>query len=100
MIKGLRKVAGVPLEIGEDPIPIFASYERETRPKELVEIHRFLCRLRSARNRDERRLLPVVRQGWEAAADHHSKRIEKREELLLMCLGQIEEAFDHVLGLR
>ena len=43
--------------------------------------------------------LPVVRQGWEAAADHHSKRIEKREELLLLCLGQIEEALRHVLGL-
>ena len=48
---------------------------------------------------DERRLLPVVRQGWEAAADHHSKRIEKREELLLLCLSQIEEALRHVLGL-
>ena len=31
--------------------------------------------------------------------DHHSKRIEKREELLLLCLSQIEEAFRHVLGL-
>ena len=31
--------------------------------------------------------------------DHHSKRIEKREELLLLCLGQIEEAFGHVFGL-
>ena len=49
--------------------------------------------------RNERRLLPVVRQGWEAAADHHSERIEKREELLLLCLSQIEEAFRHVLGL-
>jgi hypothetical protein len=48
---------------------------------------------------DERRLLPVVRQGWEAAADHHSKRMEKREELLLLCLSQIEEALRHVLGL-
>ena len=36
---------------------------------------------------------------WEAAADHHSERIEKREELLLLCLSQIEEAFRHVLGL-
>jgi hypothetical protein len=31
--------------------------------------------------------------------DHHSKRIEKRKELLLLCLGQIEEAFRHGLGL-
>jgi len=31
--------------------------------------------------------------------DHHSKRIEKREELLLLCLSQIEEAFRHVIGL-
>src|SRR5690349_5372337 len=48
---------------------------------------------------NERRFLPVVRQCWKAAADHHSKSIEKREKLLLLCLGQIEEAFRHVLGL-
>ena len=41
MIEGLRKAAGAPLEIGKDPISIFASYELETRLKELIELHRF-----------------------------------------------------------
>src|ERR1700758_633117 len=41
---------------------------------------------------------------WPESSDHRrtvitSKRIEKREELLLLCLGQIEEALRHVLGL-
>jgi hypothetical protein len=45
VIEGLRKAAGAPLEIGEDPIPIFASYELKTRLKKLIEIHRLLsCR--------------------------------------------------------
>jgi hypothetical protein len=48
MIKGLRKVAGASLQVRKDPISIFASDELETRLKELVEIHRFLCRLGSA----------------------------------------------------
>src|SRR6266404_1560690 len=51
MIKGLRKVAGASLQVRKDSISIFASDELETRLKELVEIHRFLCRLGSARNR-------------------------------------------------
>jgi hypothetical protein len=51
VIKGLRKAAGAPLEIGKDPISIFAPYELETRLKELIEIHRFLCRSVSASNR-------------------------------------------------
>ena len=48
MIKGLRKVAGASLQVRKDSISIFASDELETRLKELVEIHRFLCRLGSA----------------------------------------------------
>jgi len=31
--------------------------------------------------------------------DHPSKRIEKREELLPLCFGQIEKPLDHVRGL-
>src|ERR1700730_16067166 len=47
-------------------------------------------------------LVPVPR--WPESSDHRrtvitSKRIEKREELLLLCLGQIEEALRHLLGL-
>jgi hypothetical protein len=41
MIKGLRKVAGAPLEIGKDPISIFAPYELQTRLKESIELHCF-----------------------------------------------------------
>jgi hypothetical protein len=48
MIKGLRKVAGASLQVRKDSISIFASDELETRLKELVEIHHFLCRLGSA----------------------------------------------------
>ena len=48
MIKGLRKVAGASLQVRKDSISIFASDELKTRLKELVEIHRFLCRLGSA----------------------------------------------------
>ena len=48
MIKGLRKVAGASLQVRKDSISIFASDELETRLKQLVEIHRFLCRLGSA----------------------------------------------------
>ena len=48
MIKGLRKAAGASLQVRKDSISIFASDELETRLKELVEIHRFLCRLGSA----------------------------------------------------
>jgi hypothetical protein len=33
VIKDLSKVAGVPLEVGGDPISIFPSYELGTRPK-------------------------------------------------------------------
>jgi hypothetical protein len=45
VIEGLRKAAGAPLEVGKDPISIFASYELETWLKQLIEIHRFLsCR--------------------------------------------------------
>jgi hypothetical protein len=51
IIKGLRKVAGASLQVRKDSISIFASDELETRPKELVEIHHFLYRLGSARNR-------------------------------------------------
>ena len=59
MIKGLRKVAGASLQVRKDSISIFVSDELETRLKELVEIHHFLCRLGSARNRAGRtRLLP------------------------------------------
>jgi hypothetical protein len=43
MVEGLRKVAGASLEVRKDPIAIFASDELETRFKELIEIHRFLC---------------------------------------------------------
>jgi hypothetical protein len=64
MIEGLRKAAGAPLEIGKDPISIFASYELETRLKELIEIHRFLCRLGSARNREGPTEVIVVRRWW------------------------------------
>ena len=45
MIKGLRKVAGASLQVRKDAISIFASDELETRLKELVEIHHFLCHL-------------------------------------------------------
>jgi len=48
MIEGLRKVAGASFEVRKDPISIFASDELETRLKELIEIHRFLCRFASA----------------------------------------------------
>jgi len=48
MIEGLRKVAGASLKVRKDSISIFASDELETRLKELVEIHHFLCRLGSA----------------------------------------------------
>src|SRR5712671_4330447 len=41
--------------------------------------------------------IPRCWPGWRAVIT--SKRIEKREELLLLCLGQIEEALRHVLGL-
>jgi hypothetical protein len=51
MIEGLRKVAGASLEVRKDTISIFASDEIETRLKELIEIHRFLCRSGPARNR-------------------------------------------------
>jgi hypothetical protein len=51
VIEGLRKAAGAPLEIGKDPISIFASDELETRLKQLIKIHRFLCRSVSASNR-------------------------------------------------
>ena len=42
------KVAGASFEVRKDPISIFASDELETRLKELIEIHRFLCRFASA----------------------------------------------------
>jgi hypothetical protein len=48
VVKGLRKVAGASLQVRKDSISIFASDELETRLEELVEIHRFLCRLGSA----------------------------------------------------
>jgi hypothetical protein len=41
MIEGLRKAAGAPLEIGKEPISIFAPYELETRLNESIELHRF-----------------------------------------------------------
>jgi hypothetical protein len=53
MIKGLREVAGTSLEVCKNSIAIFASDELETRLKELIEIHRFLCRLGPERNRAE-----------------------------------------------
>jgi hypothetical protein len=64
MIKGLRKVAGASLEVRKDSISIFASDEIETRIKELIEIHRFLCRLGSARNRAVRTEVIAVRRWW------------------------------------
>jgi len=42
MIEGLRKVAGAPLEIDEDPIPMFPPYELEAWLEKLIEIHRLL----------------------------------------------------------
>ena len=41
VIEGLWKMAWAPFEIGKDPISIFASYDLETRLKELIELHRF-----------------------------------------------------------
>jgi hypothetical protein len=51
MIKGLRKVAGASFQVLKDSISIFASDELETRFKELIEIHRFLCSLGPAGHR-------------------------------------------------
>src|SRR4029077_20147307 len=96
MIKGLRKEADASLQVRKDSISIFVSDELETRLKELVEIHHFLCRLGSARNRAGRmEVIAGCHRCGRQLLDHHSKRIEKREELLLLCLGQIEEAFRH-----
>jgi hypothetical protein len=63
MIEGLRKAAGAPLEIGEDPIPIFPPYELETWLKKLIEIHRLLS-CRSMRvNRAGDRVMPFADGG-------------------------------------
>jgi hypothetical protein len=64
MVEGLRKVAGASLEVRKDSISIFASDELETRLKELIEIHRFLCRLGSARNREGPTEIIAVRRWW------------------------------------
>ena len=62
MIKRMRKAPGAPLEIGKDPISIFAPYELETRLKESIELHRFPPSLQHYREieRGEPRSLPFA----------------------------------------